>query len=134
MPGSKRPELGDGSAGTDRCSDSIRGVDSRVALILKRLETLGSNASLRLHDVAGDLTLSERQIRFLFKRTTGFTFRANLQKIRLEQASGRLRQGDYSMKYIAGVVGFYDTSSLDRAFRRSLGTTPTEYRRKQCAE
>jgi AraC-like DNA-binding protein len=48
---------------------------------------------------------------------------------RIEHAKTLLKNPAASVTGIASAVGFGDPSSFAAAFRRSVGTTPTNYRR-----
>lgn len=50
---------------------------------------------------------------------------------RMERARGLLQQPTLSVTQIATQMGFRETSSFTRTFRRLTGLTPTEYRRRR---
>ena len=50
---------------------------------------------------------------------------------RLEEASLRLAQQDTSIREIAERLGYTETSTFHRAFRKWMGVTPGEYRQQQ---
>jgi AraC family transcriptional regulator len=50
---------------------------------------------------------------------------------RMDRARSLLRTPALSVTQIGSRIGFYETSSFTRAFRKFTGLTPTEYRRQQ---
>ena len=63
-----------------------------------------------------------------FKRKTGTSFRQFLQAYRISQATEIMNRSDYSITEIAYAVGFGTLSTFERAFRKTVGTTPSQYR------
>jgi AraC-like DNA-binding protein len=52
-----------------------------------------------------------------------------LTRLRLNTASARLRSGDAKLSAIAAAVGYESVAAFVKAFKRSVGVTPGEYRR-----
>jgi transcriptional regulator GlxA family with amidase domain len=50
--------------------------------------------------------------------------------MRLEEAKHLLETGDASVEAIANEVGYEDASFFGRLFRRKVGITPAQYRRR----
>jgi transcriptional regulator GlxA family with amidase domain len=85
---------------------------------------------LTVADVAAHAHVSERQLTRIFKAELGMTPGAYIESVRVERARQRLETTDDTLEHIAGTCGFGTVDTLVRAFRRRLGTTPTEYRRR----
>ena len=70
--------------------------------------------------------------RTLLRRLTeeGTTFRDELEAVRREQALAYLRETTLSMTQLACLLDFNTVASFHRAFRRWIGMTPGDYRRK----
>jgi AraC family transcriptional regulator len=64
-----------------------------------------------------------------FKRFTGETLARYRNRLRIEKAR-HLLQKEIPLVEIAQELGFADQSHLTRVFRREMGTTPAEYRRR----
>lgn len=84
---------------------------------------------LTLPQMAAHAKLSTRTFERRFIRETGITPHRWLQQIRLDEARALLEDSDLSVDQIADRVGLGSASNLRLQFRRSLGTTPTAYRR-----
>lgn len=83
---------------------------------------------LTLADLARHAHLSERQLARIFKAELGMTPAAYIEAARVEAARNRLETTDDTLDRVASACGFGTTDTLIRAFRRTLDTTPTEYR------
>ena len=53
-----------------------------------------------------------------------------LGEARFEVATRLLSRDDLEVREVAREVGYRDAAHLTRAFRRWIGTTPSEYRRR----
>lgn len=96
--------------------------------ITRLLQLLPSGPAPTADDAARLTTLSRSRLQHLFRSETGQTLRAFLLGIRLKKAAAMLSSTDLEIKQIAGVAGYSHTSSFTRAFRRSFGLSPIEFR------
>ena len=82
----------------------------------------------RMADIAKGLGLSGRSFH---RRLSdhGMSFQTLTDDTRRELAEGLLRDEQYSLAEVAFLTGFSEQSSLTRAFKRWLGTTPASYRK-----
>ncbi|MBB5925405.1 GlxA family transcriptional regulator [Streptomyces echinatus] len=83
---------------------------------------------LTVADLARHAHVSERQLTRIFKTELGMTPAAYIEAARVEVARNRLETSDDTLDRVASACGFGTSDTLIRAFRRKLGTTPTEYR------
>ena len=65
-----------------------------------------------------------------FRAATGYAALAYVQQLRIEEAKQLLETSEGSVEEIAREVGYEDTASFRRLFRRLVGMIPSEYRRK----
>ncbi|MCI0487984.1 MAG: AraC family transcriptional regulator [Blastocatellia bacterium] len=79
-------------------------------------------------DLAG---ISAFHFHRIFRALTGETMFAFLQRRRLLRAIELIDEGGFTLTEIALECGFDSGSSLSRAFRKHLGCSPTEYRKRQ---
>lgn len=84
---------------------------------------------IRLSDVAGTLYIAPCYLSAIFADHAGCTFGEYLTRIRLARAQNLLRTTDLSVTDIAGRVGFGCVASMNRAFRKYMGGTPSGDRR-----
>jgi len=74
--------------------------------------------------------IPERSFKRRFAQATGMSPLAYIHTLRLEDAKQLLEAGDAPVEAIANEVGYEDTSFFNRLFRRAVGITPAQYRRK----
>ncbi|MFH8572387.1 GlxA family transcriptional regulator [Streptomyces sp. NPDC017993] len=79
-------------------------------------------------DLAAHAHVSERQLARIFKAELGMTPAVYIESARVERARHELESTDVTLERLASLCGFGTTDTLIRAFRRTLNTTPTEYR------
>ncbi|WP_187703105.1 GlxA family transcriptional regulator [Nocardia yunnanensis] len=85
---------------------------------------------LTVADLAAQAHVSERQLTRIFKTDLGTTPAAYIESARVEFARHQLETTDNTLERVATQCGFHTTDTLTRAFRRTLDTTPTEYRNR----
>lgn len=74
--------------------------------------------------------LPERSFIRRFAKSTGMKPIDYLHALRIEEAKQLLETSDLRVEAIADEVGYQDVSFLNRLFRRKVGLTPAEYRRR----
>ncbi|MFD9965758.1 GlxA family transcriptional regulator [Amycolatopsis sp. NPDC058986] len=85
---------------------------------------------LTVADLAAHAHVTDRQITRVFKAELGMTPAAYVEHARVEAARHRLETTDETLSRIAGTCGFGTVSTMTRSFRRTLNTTPGEYRER----
>lgn len=74
--------------------------------------------------------LPERSFKRRFTLATGMAPLEYVHMLRLEEAKQMLEAGDDPVEAIAVEVGYQDASFFGRLFRRKVGLTPAQYRRR----
>ena len=74
--------------------------------------------------------LSERSFKRRFARATGMSPLEYVQTLRLEESKQMLETTELSVEAVAGQVGYEDASFFGRLFRRKVGLTPAQYRKR----
>ncbi len=72
--------------------------------------------------------LSTSRLQALFREVTGYPPLDYLRRLRVEEARRLLADQRLSVKEIAALTGFRDTSHLSKVFRRIDGLSPAHYR------
>jgi AraC-like DNA-binding protein len=101
------------------------GVTARVRAQLERM-LQGDEPTLA--SVASELCMSERTLQRRLS-AEGQTFRRVLDEMRSDVAQRSLAAGKRNVTELAYLLGFEDSNSFYRSFRRWTGTTPESYRR-----
>jgi transcriptional regulator GlxA family with amidase domain len=74
--------------------------------------------------------LPERTFKRRFQKAVGMTPLEYVHAIRLEEAKKLLETTDDTLDRLAERVGYEDATFFSRLFRRSVGLTPAQYRRR----
>jgi transcriptional regulator GlxA family with amidase domain len=74
--------------------------------------------------------LPERTFKRRFRKAAGMTPLEYVHAIRLEQAKQLLETTDETLDKLAERVGYEDATFFSRLFRRKVGLTPAQYRRR----
>jgi len=86
------------------------------------------NESLTIGELARVANLSKSSFVRRFVSICRIPPNEYLNKIRLEVATGLLKNSNCSLSVIAEKTGFYDLSHFSRFFKRKMGLSPSEYR------
>ena len=94
-------------------------------------ELLEANLSRRwsVSELAETVHLSPSQLRRVFAEAFGKSPIAHLTMLRAERMAHMLRVTESPISEIAAAVGWGDPDFAARQFRRSVGVSPSEYRR-----
>jgi AraC-like DNA-binding protein len=84
----------------------------------------------RLNDLAKAARMSESSLLTTFKDATGQSPIAYLIQLRIQRAAELLCRGARSISETAYTVGFEDSNYFSRQFRKTMRTSPREYRRR----
>jgi transcriptional regulator GlxA family with amidase domain len=74
--------------------------------------------------------LAERSFTRRFSQATGMAPLEYVHTLRLEEAKQMLESGEDPVEGIANEVGYEDAAFFSRLFRRKVGLTPVQYRRR----
>ena len=77
---------------------------------------------------------SQSNVTRLFRKYNDSGFLEYLHGLRVERAKRLLRETDLPVAAIATQVGYTNPLTLTRAFKRCVGTTPGEYRKRSEGE
>jgi len=106
-------------------------LDRRVIRALEYVERNVGCQSLTIGAAAQAVGLSRWHLARLLRRETGEGFVAHLRDARMRIATALLaREESVSVKDVAWRVGFCSIRAFDREFKRTVGLTPSAYRRR----
>ena len=86
---------------------------------------------ISLNDVANVVSLSPVYFSGLFKKEIGENFIDYLNRVRIDAAKNMLKDVPYHISEVAENCGFSDTRYFARIFKRIVGITPSDYRKRQ---
>ncbi|MEI6663252.1 MAG: helix-turn-helix transcriptional regulator [Actinomycetes bacterium] len=85
---------------------------------------------LQLDGIASRIASSRRQLQRAFAEIGGTTFREHLSQVRMSQAAELLTSTSLTIREVSHRVGYRQPAQFAKAFRRHLGSAPSEYRAK----
>lgn len=88
-----------------------------------------SNSMLSLKEVADYVDLNEKYFTSKFSKETGETFINYLTSLRIEKAKDLLKTTNFKIYEIAEMVGYRNVENFNRVFKKSIGTSPAQYRK-----
>jgi AraC-like DNA-binding protein len=97
--------------------------------IVAAIQSLLSRPRLTAAGVAAHCGMSRRCLLRAI-RDAGMKFRPLLAQLRIDAAKRLLDSSSLRVKEVATAVGYEHTSALTREFRRSVGQSPTAFRRQ----
>ena len=103
-----------------------RGTGRAVAFIRNHL-----SEPLTLSKVARVAGFAPGYFSKLFKRNKGMTFQRYTLELRIERAADMLKGTRVSVERVRQLTGFRTRAYFNRAFKRAMGVTPGDYRRRK---
>lgn len=89
---------------------------------------------ISLNELADKMFVSTSTLSRIFKKNTGVYFADYVMELRVKNALALLKYSEQNITQIAMTSGFSSSASFNRAFKKIIGVTPTEYREKNHRE
>jgi len=112
--------------------EQVPAPDDIVGRVRRAIDAELRGGDPSLESIAKQLAISPRTLQRRL-RDHGVVFNDVLDEMRFQAAKWYLSQRDVAGTEVAYLLGFAEQSSLNRAFKRWSGETPTEYRRRATA-
>lgn len=109
----------------------IQSKESNVLGVILNYCINNSDQPLSLDLLERELHISKYYISHIMSNKLGTGFNDYINSIRISGACKYLTKTDKSMTEISDLVGFNTMRTFNRAFRKQMGMTPSEYRSKQ---
>ncbi len=113
-----------------RRSTDVKMIEAREVGLVMSFIHRNRSRSFTVNEVASSVGISRRNLEVKFRRATGKTILAEVQRIRLNHAQRMLRETDLPIPQIAEASGYNSPSYLTQVFRKEIGVTPAKYRTK----
>lgn len=110
--------------------ESFAAENDSLAMIIEFFMMYDSESDVTIAHLAEALNYSVSQTNRILRQNFGKPFKQLAQEVRIKKAKYYLRKTDFSIKYIAEILGFRETKTFNRFFKASEGITPTQYRRE----
>ena len=118
-----------------RCDTKSMAIQDKTDAIASYLQIHYKNPELSLELLAEQFSVSVQYLSHEFKNKTGAGLQDYLCRIRVEHAKSLLlRNPQLSVAQIGEAVGFHNSQTFIRSFKRMESVTPGQYRRCACAE
>lgn len=118
---------------SENAVDRGRSDPSKENFYMERAVTFIRNrysSDIRVADIADYLCVDRSYLYKLFKNTLHMSPQEFLTEVRLSRAKELLSKTKLSVEQVALSCGYRDTLVFSKAFKRSVGTAPREYRRE----
>lgn len=86
------------------------------------------SGSLTLSDISSQFKLHPGYFSTLFKAAAGISIRDCILQMRMEKAKELLKEPDQKILDIAWSVGYQDAAHFNRAFKKTTGLSPSQFR------
>ena len=116
-------------SGSSNPKPAKRATDSRV-IMARRLIEDNPSIFFTATELADYCNVSLKQLGRLFKEYEGVGVLEYIHRRKTENARAMLSLGDGSIESVSRELGFSDVSYFDKFFRRNVGISPSEYRRR----
>jgi LacI family transcriptional regulator len=126
----KRPILFPPTRIVVRHSTDTLAIDDEMVRDALHLIRARAHQDIRVSDVVSELAVARRALEQRFVRLVGRSPAAEIRRVRVEEAKRMLVESDRSVAEISRATGFGHQDLLSRVFRRCVGLTPTEFRRR----
>jgi two-component system response regulator YesN len=88
------------------------------------------NEDISLVEVADTVNLNPCYLTTLFKRYTNMSYSEYLTQIRMKKAKNLLEKSAYKVYEIGEMVGYQNPYYFNRIFKKTIGLSPGEYKKK----
>jgi two-component system response regulator YesN len=106
-----------------------RAMDRRIKQALKFMdENLGKKLTLKA--LSWTFSLSSVYFSGLFRKEIGVCFSKYILQLRINKAKVLLKETSLSVKEVSYAVGYRCVSNFDHDFKRLVGLSPLEYRKR----
>lgn len=105
-------------------------IDGRLKYVKSVIDFINAKyyEPIRIQQLANHCGLERSYLTKLFKAATGFSPQEYLIMYRIKQAKLLLEKGEISIQHIAYSVGYSDQFAFSKAFKKCVGSSPSEYR------
>lgn len=115
--------------GSNKGKNAAEGLDYLRFAILNDIVGCRFTEDIDPDEVASCLYISRRHLDRIIKNRFGSTLRELINEKRIELSKKLIEEKNCSVEEIAAMTGFSSVAVFCRAFRKSLGISPTDYRK-----
>ncbi|MBQ8604012.1 MAG: helix-turn-helix transcriptional regulator [Oscillospiraceae bacterium] len=109
---------------------SISGVQASTAHEISRYINANLDKKLTLKELSEKFDISVSYIKNIFNAVYGMSVTKYIRSQRISQAAALLEKTDRTVLDISGQLGYENSSKFAAAFRRVMGVSPAQYRKR----
>ncbi len=113
-----------------RQSTDILAIDDQQAAQAIRFIRNNARRDIHVNDVVDQSTLSIRALQQRFRKAIGRGINQEIQRVRIGQLAESIINSNQTICQIACNLKFNDINHVSRMFRKVMGMTPVEYRKR----
>lgn len=91
---------------------------------------LNYSSKISVKDIAEYLKITPNYLSSVFKKQTGVSLTVYINEVRINSSLSMLANTDRSIQEVAEWVGIEDGNYFSRIFRKTMGVSPSQYRKK----
>ena len=111
-------------------SQTTQTANRKVTATLRMIESQYADPNLCVNALADQVCLTQPYLSMLFKKTFGRSISEHLLELRIEKSKSILIKEDILLREVASRVGYSDTNTYAKAFKRVTGLSPARFRQK----
>jgi two-component system, response regulator YesN len=118
--------------GIEKADSYVAEIEKSKSLVgkVKSFIKLNIDKELTREDIAEQVYLNPIYLARIFKKETGMSLFEYIQEARLKIAKELLSKSKMPVSTVAAQIGYTNFSHFSRMFRKSLGISPVDYRKK----
>lgn len=105
--------------------------ENLISAIEKYIRRNYTDPSIGLNKISDEFHISESYFSHMFKEKTGVNFSTYLEQIRMSEAARLIRETDTGLNELYIAVGYNNSTSFRRAFKKVYGITPSAMREQK---
>lgn len=98
--------------------------------VLSYIQEFYDSKDLSLEVIAEHCHISPSYLSRIFKQKKGYSITDQVNKTRIEEATHILQKSELTLADVAKKVGFSDRSYFSKVFKKIMGLSPSEYRKR----
>lgn len=110
------------------CRNNLLSSDNLYIKQIRDYIYLHLHDKIKIEDLANTIGLSANYVSNLFKKETGLTIQAYIQRKKIEVACNMLLYSEYDLTDIGNILAFSSTSHFIKTFKSIMGQTPRQYK------
>lgn len=112
--------------------DSTNSVGTTDALVAAAIQLIRQKAcaGLTVKQILMELQISRTHLDGKFKQIVGHSVHEEMDRVKKKRICQLLRASDHTLAEIAAETGYYSVSHLSRAFQKTFGLWPGQYRKR----